>query len=334
MYQIAFVQQGNWNYMVLLITDMTSKTAQKVIFVTIAGPLIILIVISLIVVSLRKQPATPEGTITVAASIFPLTDITKAIGGEFIHVVQILPPGASPHSYTISPQQAITLQQARTLFAIGHGLDEWATEGVARVSEADVVVVDSNIGLKPFEEAHKEHEGEEDEHASDGLDPHYWLSIPNAKEIAKTITEKLSTIDSDHSDQYKQNLDTYLTQLDAAEAELQALATQAPNKHFIAVHNAWSYFAQQYGLELVATYEPVEGREPSIRDIEQLQNIVKQYDIATFFTEPEKQSAGAARFFENDLGLTIRVLDPIGGVGTRDSYINMMKENLRAIVGG
>ena len=97
------------------------------------------------------------------------------------------------------------------------------------------------------------------------------------------------------------------------------------------MHDAWSYFAAQYGLDLAATYEPQEGQQPSLADLAHLQQVIKQDDITTFYTEPEKRSPGITEVFQNEFGLTIKILDPIGGVGTRDSYLNMMRENFRAL---
>ena len=97
------------------------------------------------------------------------------------------------------------------------------------------------------------------------------------------------------------------------------------------MHNAWSYLADHYGLQLVGTYEPTEGRQPSLQDIQVLQKLIAQHSIKTFYAEPQKQSAGATRLLAQDLGLTIQVLDPVGGLPPYDSYITLMRENLRAL---
>lgn len=303
----------------------------KTILITIGSFMVVgsALLVWLMITRLPDETLLSGDTVTVAATIFPLADITKHIGGDHVRVVQILPPGASEHDYMITPRQLADLQQARVLFAIGQGLDEWATAGTAEAVEVPVVVVDRGVSLREFGEAEDDNGHGHDESS---IDPHYWLAVPHAQAIARTIASSLKEVDPEQSDLYEANLDKYVRELSALERELQTLAAEAEPKEFIAVHDAWSYFADQYGLELVATYEPVEGREPSIGDIQELQAVVRKYGIEVFFTEPQKQSTGATRFLQDDLGLEIRVLDPIGGVGGRDSYIEMMRSNMRAIV--
>ncbi len=98
----------------------------------------------------------------------------------------------------------------------------------------------------------------------------------------------------------------------------------------MATHNAWSYFAEEYGLHLVGVYEPTEGREPSPADLQKLQEVVEQYAITTFYTEPQKASTPASRYFGDELGLRIDVLNPEGGT----SYIDIMRHNMEAIARG
>ena len=276
--------------------------------------------------------------ITIAATIFPLADIARSVAGQHANVIQLLPSGADPHSYSLTPRQVADLQNAKALFVIGHNLDDWAADSVARSTNLPVIVVDQNITLREFgeEEEHKDEadKHEEDDHDHDsGTDPHYWLTIPNAQIIAQTISDELSRIDPENTTHYKLQTTNYLAELDALESELQTIARPAPQKDFIAVHDAWSYLASHYGFHLAATYEPVEGREPSIADLQELQSVVNEHGITAFYDEPAKHTTSATQFIQKDLGLTIKVLDDIGGVPPRDSYQNLMRFNIESLAG-
>ncbi|MEX1112300.1 MAG: metal ABC transporter substrate-binding protein [Candidatus Andersenbacteria bacterium] len=263
-----------------------------------------------------------------AASIPPLVDIVQHVAGDIWQVVPVVPAGASPHSYALSPAQVGSLQGAQAIFMIGHGLDDQVIDSVRRIApEADTATVDSGIMLREFGEEHGHEDEEEEEHEDEGFDPHYWLSVPNGKQIAVNVAQYLQNIDPEHSDVYAANLAAYIEELDALEAELQAVASDAPQKHFIAVHDAWGYLAQQYGFELVGTFEPVEGREPSPADIRELENVIQEYSLTAFYTEPQKQSSAANRLFSDGLGLEVRVLDPEGG----SSYVELMRSNIQTL---
>ena len=275
---------------------------------------------------LNPAPAASD-KLAVAATIFPLADIARNIGGDYVNVTLIIPPGASEHASDLSPRQLQSLAQAQAIFQIGHGLDTALTARIAAATKtAELVTVDRGISLGEFSLSG------EDEHDHDsGIDPHYWLTVPNAKLIAQTISQTLQELDPANATHYSLQTTNYLAELDALEQELQTLARAASTKEFIAMHNAWSYLADHYGLQLVGTYEPTEGRQPSLQDIQVLQKLIAQHSIKTFYAEPQKQSAGATRLLAQDLGLTIQVLDPVGGLPPYDSYITLMRENLRAL---
>lgn len=282
-----------------------------------------------------------DSTLTIAATIFPLADIAENIIGDNGEVILIIPPGVSEHDFTVNPEQIVELQSAAALFAIGEGLDSMLVERIQGATENRLPVysVEKGITLREFgeeEHGHEEegHEEEEDEHGHGSVDPHYWLTAANAKIIATNIADALTSIDPQHSAQYQQNLEQYLTELEALEQDLQATAADLEQTHFIAMHDAWGYFAEQYGLELVGTYEPIEGREPSPTDLQELQGLVREYGITTFYTEPQKASTPATRFFTQELDLNIEILDPVGGTAERKSYVELMRANMAAIARG
>jgi len=241
-----------------------------------------------VLLSGRGMPSSSneDDQLIVAATIFPLADIVQQVGGEAVRVVQLIPSGASPHSYQLTPAQVTSLQQARVIFAIGHGLDDAVVSSVLKISDGSAVIVDEGIALRQLE-------GQDD--------PHYWLMVPNAEQIVLNVARSLARLDPVRAAQYQTNADRYTGELAELESELQAVAKTAEQRSFIALHDAWSYFADQYGFVLVASYEPVEGRQPSVADLQRLGELIKQHSISVFYTEPQKTQASAARFLASEL---------------------------------
>lgn len=291
--------------------------------------LVVVLLVGILILIFRNTsiPQAPH-SLTVAATINSLADIAQNVVGDEATVVRLVPPGASPHSYTFTPQDISTLQSTRVLFGIGHGLDDWSGKPAAQAVNIPFVTVDSNIPLRTFGE-----DGNEYDHGHEpgAIDPHYWLAVPNAKIIAINIARTMGEIDPDHQQTYQDNLAVYLEELDTLEIDLQAQAETASQKHFIAMHDAWSYFAKNYGFELVATYEPIEGREPSITDLGNIQTLARQYDITAFYAEPQKQSNTAVQFLRQQLNLDIKTLDVEGGVLDRKTYADLMRFNMRQL---
>lgn len=269
-----------------------------------------------------------DGTLTVITTIFPLTDIARQIAGPDVEVVQLIPSGSSPHSFSLAPKQISSLTRADVMFVIGHGLDDFAVNSALKVKNIPTVLASDNIELNKF----NNQEGEVSKTRLLTIDPHYWLSVPNAQIMAKTVATVLIKADPENRDTYNNNLKNYDIQLEQLEKELQRTAKGAKQKSFIAIHDAWSYFAEQYDLNLVATYESTEGRQPSVKDIQKLGQIITASQITTFFTEPQKQSDASARLMSEEFGLIIKILDPLGGIPESDSYIKLMQQNMKMIV--
>ncbi|RMD50775.1 zinc ABC transporter substrate-binding protein [Candidatus Parcubacteria bacterium] len=253
----------------------------------------------------------------IAATIFPLYDITRNIAGDDIDTVLILPSGASPHTYDPTPNDIRRLQNAKAVYAIGYGVDSWA-KTIADGVSADTVIVADNIALLA------------DQKNQDAYNPHYWLSINNAEQIAKNIADDLSQRFPDQADVFNSNLTKYLTQLQNTQSQLQNILSNLDNNKIITMHDAWNYFADEYNLEVIGTFEPSAGIEPSPQDIATLNSLVKENNIKVIYSEPQLDVSGLEAFMK-DNQINLSILDPLGGDEEKNSYINLMLYNAQTI---
>lgn len=257
--------------------------------------------------------------IKVAGTIFPISDIIKNVAGDKVEVINILPAGASPHTFELTPKQIKELSGVKAIFVINYGLDNWMEKIKDSVPGAELVVVDQGINLLRM--------GNEEE-STTGKDPHYWLSVFNAKIIAENINNSLVEIDSKNSEFYNNNLNNYLSELDKLDLDIKEELKDLKTRNIVTFHEAWGYFAKAYGLKVEATVEPFPGKEPTIQYLEDLNKIIKDNNIKVIFSEPQLSNE-TIKPFVNDLGLKLYVLDPIGGVEGRNSYVEMMKYNAK-----
>jgi len=300
-------------------------------FASIILALAIIAAIFILAILFTSSPGGQPGPETkIAATIFPIYDIAKNVAGEQAEVVLITPPGASPHTFEITASEIRKLQGTDVLFAIGQGLDEWITETRNAIPGSRVKTVDQGIVLRHLEEDESVEPEENDEHQHEGADPHYWLSINNAKKIAQTIRDTLIEIDPQNAAQYSNNTINYIGELETAEQEINGILKDLPNRQIITMHNAWGYFAEEFNLEIVATFEPFPGREPTPQYLAELSRTAEQFNIRTIFSEPQLSNQALIPFL-NDLNMDLAVLDPVGGFESRDSYINLMKYNAQTI---
>jgi ABC-type Zn uptake system ZnuABC Zn-binding protein ZnuA len=253
---------------------------------------------------------------TLAATIFPLFDIVRHVAGPAAAVTLMLPPGASPHTFEPTPSQVRALAGARVIFVVGHGLDDWAARLARSAGAARVVVVDRGVVLR--------------READGTVDPHYWLAPANAKAIARTVAGELEGLVPARRSDIQSALTRYLGQLDAFEAEIRGSLADLPTRRIATFHDAFGYFAEAFGLEVAAVFEPYPGREPSPRFVAEFQRKVRAAGVHTLFAEPQL-SLDPLRPLARDLGVTLSVLDPLGGVSGRDTYLELLRFNARQV---
>lgn len=247
----------------------------------------------------------------VSATIFPIYDMLGRVGEGVVEPHLLLPAGASPHTFEITPETVKQLERSKLVFVIGNGLDDWTLNSIldARV----IVRLDKDITLR---------ESEED----GGNDPHYWLDGKNAMVMAGAIAQELKNLRPESADLIQKNLQNYLIELEAMDARVRDTLVPVLKKKMITFHDAWYYFAQAYDLEIVGTFEPAAGREPTPRYLAQLSQTIKQAGVKVLYAEPEFSEQSLKAFLE-DHDAKIAVLDPLGGTPPNDSYIKMMIYN-------
>ena len=289
------------------------------------------LIIGLVYLRGGGTPSRKEtGKTVVAATIYPLFDMTRNVAGNDVEVKLILPPGASPHLFEFSPKQLAELQNVKVVFAIGHGLDDWAAQVIHVAPEARLIVVDHGIDLRKSGGTEENGAEIKREHEPGPTDPHYWLHLGNARQIVDNIAKELIEEDPAHADAYGANAQAYKDKLAAEERRLKEALAPARGRPILTFHDAWYYFAEDFGLEIVGTLEPAAGEEPTPRYLAELQREVKMKRIRIIFIEPQLSTA-VLKSFAEDNALSLAELDPLGGVEGRKTYLDLMEFNADSI---
>jgi ABC-type Zn uptake system ZnuABC Zn-binding protein ZnuA len=279
------------------------------------APLILSLLI--FILSISEASAQP---IRIVASIYPVGDMVKEIGGDRVDVRVLLPPGATPHVFEPTASAVRELSQARIFFEIGAGLEFWADRLIqAAGSRMMVVVLSRGIRLLHSQGDHV--------HLGETGNPHIWLDPILAVEMAKKIEQSLEEADPQGSVLYRKKSAVYIAKLEALDAEIRKTVSTFSIKSFVSFHPAWDYFAIRYGLKSVGVIEESPGKEPSPRRLEAIIDAIKKYHIKAVFAEPQLNSR-AAEIIAREAGVKVVMLDPQGGLPGRETYLSLMKYNL------
>ena len=265
--------------------------------VSIVLVLVLIVVLAAFAISCGQEQKAGE-KIGIVVTILPLADFVENVGGEEVDITVMVPPGASPHTYELTPSQMVAVSKAKIYAKVGSGVEfELAWMDKIIEQNRNMLVVDCSRGIELIE-----------------MDPHIWLSPLNAKIMVENICAGLTKVDPDNQSYYTQNKNRYLAKLDALDKAIRESLSEAKNRRFIVFHPSWGYFARDYNLEQV----PIEvgGKEPSAEDIAHLIEEALEHDIKIVFASPQF-SVKSAEVIAKEIGGKVAFINPLA----RD-YIN------------
>lgn len=248
----------------------------------------------------RSEPGEEDSSLMVMVSIMPQKYFVERIGGERVTVDVMVEPGASPATYEPKPEQLQALSRAAAYFSIGVPFENAWLDKISEANE-DMLMVDTiaNIERRPMEASHThdddhdhDHDDDhDDDHHEGAPDPHVWTSPELVKVQAQAIYAALAQLDPPHADEYQANLDTFIADIDALEADIRQTLAGLESQKFMVFHPAWGYFAHDFGLMQI----PVEvgGQEPSAQELAHLIEVAQEEDIRVIFAQPEFSTADA-----------------------------------------
>jgi zinc transport system substrate-binding protein len=245
----------------------------------------------------------------VFASVVPIQTFVEKIGGEHVDARAMVRPGFSPHTYEPTPQQISALAGAVLYVRTGVPFEDAWMERI-RAANPGMEVLDARegISLRALGARADVADGRAAAHHAHEQDPHVWTSPPLVRHMVGAIRDKLSELDPTHAAELARNHDAFVAELDALDAELQALLDPLPNRRFLVFHPAWGYFADTYGL----TQVPIEreGKEPGARSLAALIDQAKREGIKVVFVQPQFDKRSATQVARAIGGVVVAV-DPL-----------------------
>lgn len=258
------------------------------------------------------------------ASFFPLYDFTKMVGGEKVDVFLLIPFGIEPHDWEPTIQDLQRIQQADIVVINGLGFETWITDIVSVNSEIKFVDTSTNISKIKIKQESIEKDGRDHESFSD---PHIWLDPILAKNQIKNIENSLIKIDPQNKEFYSNNANSYSKQLDLLDIKIRNELSTC-KKDFIAFHSAFSYFADQYGLN---QHTVIKSSDPNVeatsKNLHEIINLARNQGIKVILTEEGVDSRNS-EVIANEINGKVLVLSPLE-IGDKDiSYLEKMEQNL------
>ena len=234
--------------------------------------------------------AGTEGKPKVTSLIFPSYDFVRAVAGDRVSLVMLLPPGAESHSYEPSPRDIVTIRESDLFIYPGGESTKWVDRIIAsmEIPEGKIKILKLVDLVDTVEEEITE--GMEDDKTEDAggapvFDEHVWTSPANAKSIVLSICETLCSLDNANAVFYRQNAADYIARLDELDASFRSIAESAKRKTIVFGDRfPFRYFADAFGLSYFAAFPGCSAEsEPSAATVAFLINKVKNENIPVIF---------------------------------------------------
>jgi len=275
-----------------------------------------------------QMPAAAQEKLKAVATFSILADLVKNVGGDRVEVQALVGPNGDAHVYQPAPGDAKTLADAKVVFVNGFGFEGWM-ERLIKASGSKAAMVTATKDVKP-RKADDEKPDSQGHH--NGVDPHAWQSVTNAKIYVANIRDGLVAADPAGKGAYEANATAYLAKLDALDAEVRAAVAKIPadRRRIITTHDAFGYFATAYGLDFVAPQGVSTESEVSAKDVAKIITQIKKQKIPAVFLENVTDDRMLKRIGAESgarIGGTLYSDALTDEKGAAPTYIDMMRHN-------
>lgn len=290
--------------------------------------LFLIMVLFLFAISCKKKETVVENDkLKVVTTINFFQNLVSVIGGDKVDVEGLMGEGEDPHLYNAKPQDLDKLTKADLVIYGGLHLEGKMVEIFEKLEhEKQVLNLSESLDHSLIKE---NDEGE--------LDPHVWFDSRLWSQEAKAVYEKLSSIDEKNKDYYKENYEKYIVEVEEMTKYAHNRINEIPEsqRKLITAHDAFQYFAAQYGLEVKAIQGISTDSETGAKNISDLADYIVENKIKAIFIESSvpKKSIEALQEAVKSKGFEVK----IGGELSSDSmdkpsYIETVRSNVDIIV--
>lgn len=242
------------------------------------------------------------------------------------------------HDYKLQPDDLKNVEKSDAFIINGNDMESFLGKVILQCP--NLKIIDSGKGIDVIDEDchHHNNEDEEEEehheheHEHCDANPHTWVSISNYIKQVENIKDGLINLDDKNSAKYKENAEKYINKLSDLKSEMHSKIGNVKNKNIVTFHEAFPYFAKEFGLNIVTVLSQEPETEPSAKEISETIETIKNNNVVALFVEPQ-YSSKIADVVSSETKVPVYTLDPaVTGEKDKDAYIQAMRKNTEILV--
>lgn len=287
----------------------------------------------------EKKDVSTKNKLKISTTAFAFQSFTEQIGGKYVDVHSIYPPGADIHSFEPTQKDMIDIAKDDLFIYSNNEMDPVAKKIAKSIKNDDLKLpLAQNLSshdLVANDEHEHEHEHEHEAHEEGSEDPHVWLDPVLDKKFAKEIKNNLVKKDPEHKAYYEANYKKVAKDINAIDKKLKVITNQPKRDTVIISHDSIGYLAKRYGFK----QEGVSGmnnEEPSqkalmgiVEDIEKSQQpyVLYEQNISSKVTDVIKKESNTTPVSFHNMATLSKDEEKERNI----SYQSLMKRNIKSL---
>lgn len=270
--------------------------------------------------ALAIAAAPGQAALHVVATSTDLKSLVEAVGGEQVVVESLTAPEQDPHAIEVKPAQLARLRGAALVVKVGLDHEPW----LGRLSSR-APVLDASRGVRLLQTETPRLRAERQSHVHAFGNTHYWLDPLNARPITASILDALAKLSPADEPLFQTNRERFLHRLDDGIKRWTAALAPYKGTRVVVLHDTWTYFADRFGLSIVAAAEPTPGVPPSPAELAALFKRMREAGVRLVIADPHSNPSLVRQISEHSGALAITLM-PSG-----PDYIALFEENVKRL---
>jgi ABC-type Zn uptake system ZnuABC Zn-binding protein ZnuA len=215
----------------------------------------------------------------VVATTTVFADMVRNVGGDLVTVTSLVPKNGDVHTFEPTPRDIRAVAQAQLLVMNGLGLDDWLERTISNVSRGGTPLVKLAVALPGVALLPGQDTGTQN--------PHLFMDVKYAQLYVDRIAAGLKRVDPAHASRYDSQAVAYKTRLTTLDGWVrqQVASIPAANRKLVTFHDAFPYYAREYGITIVGVAVAAPGQDPSAGYTAALIDAIRKAGVKAIFSE-------------------------------------------------
>jgi len=221
--------------------------------------------------------------LNIATTVAPITSIVANIAGGTPTLIKgIVPEGTNSHTFEPKPSDAASLESADIIFINGLVLEEPTKDLAMANLKESANVCELGTEILPVSEYIYDFSFPKE---GGKPNPHLWTNPPMAKQYAQVVRDVLVRRDPSNAVIYESNFSAFAAKIDALDDAIKISTASIPEdqRKLLTYHDAYAYFAKNYGYTVIGAIQPSSFDEPTPKEIGGLIQQVKSQKVKAIF---------------------------------------------------